>query len=58
MLDSCISQLSSDIRYSTGSSVDHLTYHKQPNGPSDAPEITGWAALTDILMLQIYMIYG
>ena len=58
LLDSCISQLSSDIRYSTGSSVDHLSYHKQLDGPSDAPEITRQAALTDILMLQIYMIYG
>ena len=32
-------------------------YHKQPDGPFGALEIIGGAALTDVLRLQIYMMY-
>ena len=31
------------------------SYHKQPDGPCNAPEIIRGAALTDVLRLQIYM---
>ena len=57
LLDSCIPQLSSDIIFSAGSLVDHPSHHKQPDGPFDAPEITGRAASTTILILQIYNIF-
>ena len=57
LLDSCIPQLSSDIIFSAGSLVDHPSHHKQPDGPFDASEITEQAALTCILMLQVYNIY-
>ena len=57
LFDSCMSQLSNDIRYSRGSSVVPSLYHKQPNGPVNAPEIIGGAALTDVLRLQIYLMY-
>ena len=49
LFDSCMSQLSNDIRYSRGSSVVPSLYLKQLDGPFNAPEIIGGAALTDIL---------
>ena len=57
LLDSCIPQLSSDVLSSTGSLVDAPSYHKQLDGPFDAPETAGRAALINIVMLQIYNIY-
>ena len=57
LFDSCMSQLSNDIRYSRGSSVVPSLYLKQLDGPFNAPEIIGGAALTDILRLHIYMMY-
>ena len=33
------------------------SYHKQPDGPFNAPEIIRGAAVTDILRLHIYMMY-
>ena len=57
LFDSCMSQLSNDMRYSRGSSVEPSLYHKQPDGPFSALEIIGGAALTDVLRLQIYMMY-
>ena len=57
MFDSCMSQLSNDIRYSRGSLVVPSLYHKQPDDPFSAPEIIRGAALTDVLRLQIYMMY-
>ena len=56
LLECCISQLFSDIRFSTGSVVNLLSHHKQQDGPFDAPEITRQATLTHILMLQVYNI--
>ena len=53
LFDSCMSQLSNDIRYSRGSSVVLSLYHKQLDGSFNAPEIIGGAALTDVLRLQI-----
>ena len=53
LFDSCMSQLSNDIRYSKGSSVVPSLYHKQPDGPFNAPEIIRGAALTDVLRLHI-----
>ena len=53
LFDSCMSQLSNDIRYSKESSVVPSLYHKQPDGPFNAPEIIRGAALTDVLRLQI-----
>ena len=57
LLESCISQLSIDVRYSTRHLVVPSSYRKQPDGPFDAPEIIRGAALTDILRLQICLIY-
>ena len=57
LLESCISQLSIDVRYWTRSLVVPLSYYKQLDGPFNAPEIIGGAALTDVLRLQIYMMY-
>ena len=55
LFDSCMSQLSNDIRYSRESSVAPSLYHKQLDGPFNAPEIIGRTALTDILRIHIYM---
>ena len=57
LLDSCISQLFIDVGYSRRSLVVPLSYHKQLNGPFNAPEIIRGATLTDTLRLHIYMIY-
>ena len=46
LLESCISQVSSDITFSLWNLVGHPSYHKQPDGPLEAPEITRWATLT------------
>ena len=54
---SCISQCFNDIRYSIESLVILSSYHKQPDGPLNAPKIIGGAALTDVLRLQIYMMF-
>ena len=53
LFDSCMSQLSNDIRYSRGSLVVPSLYHKQLDGPFNALEIIKGAALTDVLRLQI-----
>ena len=53
LFDSCMSQLSNDIRYSRGSSVVPSLYHEQLDGPFNAPEIIGGATLSDVLRLQI-----
>ena len=55
LFDSCMSQLSNDIRYSRGSSVVLSFYHKWLDGPFNALEIIGRTALTDILRIHIYM---
>ena len=47
LLKSCISQLSIDLGYSTRSLVVLLSYHKQPDGPFNAPKIIEGAALTE-----------
>ena len=38
--------------------MEHLSNHKQLDGPFDAPEITRQATLTHILMLQVYNTVG
>ena len=57
LLESCTSQLSIDVRYWPRSLVVPSSYCKQPDGPFNALEIIGGAALTDILRLHIYMMY-
>ena len=57
LFDSCMSQLSNDIRYSRESSVVPSLYHKQLDGSFNAPKIIRGATLTDVLRLQIYMMY-
>ena len=57
LLESCKSQLSIDVRYSTRCLVVPSSYCKQLDGPFNAPAIIGGAALTDILRLQICLIY-
>ena len=57
LLTSCISQLSIHAGYSTRSLVVLSSYHKQLDGPFNALEIIGGAAVTDILRLQIYIMY-
>ena len=54
LLESCTSQLSIDVRYWPRSLVVPSSYRKQPDGPFNALEIIGGAALTDILRLHIY----
>ena len=39
-----MAQLSSDLRYSKGSYAYNSSYHKQPDDPFHAPDITGWAS--------------
>ena len=51
-------RLSSAVGYPNRSLVIHLLSHNQPDGPYDAPEVTGWATSTDILTLQTYKING
>ena len=57
LLESCTSQLSIDVRYPTRHLVVPSSYRKQLDGPFDAPKIIRGAALTDILSLQICLIY-
>ena len=57
LLDSCISQLSIDVGYSRRSLVVPLSYHKQLDGPFNAPEIIRGATLTDTLRLHIYTVW-
>ena len=57
LLESCTSQLSIDVRYWPSSLVVPSSYHKQPDGPFNAPEIIGGAAVTDILRLHILYIW-
>ena len=52
-----VSQFSIDVRYPTRRLVVPLSYCKQPDGPFNAPEIIGGAALIVILRLQICLIY-
>ena len=48
LLESCTSQLFIDVRYWPRSLVVPSSYCKQLDGPFNAPEIIGGAALTDI----------
>ena len=57
LLESCTSQLSIDVRYWPSILVVPSLYCKQLDGPFNAPEIIGEAAFTDILRLDIYMMY-
>ena len=57
LLESCTLQLPIDVKYWPRSLVVPSSYHKQLDGPFNAPEIIGGAALTDILRLHIYMMY-
>ena len=57
LLESCISQLSIDVRYWTRCLVVPSSYCKQSDGPFNAPEIIGGAAVTDILLLHIYTMH-
>ena len=57
LLEWCISQLFIDVRYSKKSLVVPSSYHKQPDGPFNVPEIIRGAALTGVLRLQIYMMF-
>ena len=57
LLESCTSQLSIDVRYRASSLVVPSSYHKQLDGPFNAPEIIGGAAVTDILRLHILYIW-
>ena len=52
-----MAQLSSDLRYSKGSYAYNSSYHKQPDDPFDAPDITGWAHLSNILKLEMQKIH-
>ena len=57
LLESCISQLSIGVRYPTRHLVVPLSYCKQPDGPFNTLKIIEEAAVTDILRLQISMMY-
>ena len=52
-----MAQLSSALRYSKGSYAYNSSYHKQPDDPFHAPDITGMAHLTNILKLEMQNIH-